>query len=68
MVLIIVPYVILMISEIISLKNPSLPRPGMARISFGLYNTRHEVDILINLLEKVSRNKKYYMQKYASNN
>jgi len=46
------------------ISNPSLPRPGMVRISFGLYNTYSEADILINLLEKIIRNKSYYMKKY----
>lgn len=31
--------------------------PGMVRLSFGLYNTYNEVDILINTLKKIIRNK-----------
>lgn len=32
-------------------------RPGMVRLSFGLYNTYSEVDILINTLKKIIKNK-----------
>ena len=41
--------------------NPSLPHPGMVRISFALYNTREEIDILLKVLAKLvnSRPKKH---------
>lgn len=35
---------------------------GMVRISFGLYNTYEEIDILIDLLNKICSNKKYYLE------
>ncbi|MCT4688124.1 aminotransferase class V-fold PLP-dependent enzyme [Vallitalea sp.] len=47
-------------------KNPRYPRPGMVRISFGLYNDYSEVDILIELIEKIIKNKSYYLKKYPS--
>lgn len=34
--------------------NPLLPRPGMVRISFGLYNTREEVDQMLALLQEIT--------------
>lgn len=34
--------------------NPSLPHPGMVRASFGLYNTREEIDIFIDILGKIA--------------
>lgn len=37
------------------IKNPNLPRPGMVRISFGLYNDFSEIDILIDSLKRISR-------------
>jgi selenocysteine lyase/cysteine desulfurase len=33
-------------------------RPGIVRLSFGLYNTYNEVDILIDTLKKIIKNKK----------
>ncbi len=44
--------------------DPNLPHPGMVRISFGLYNEYSEVDVLINILNKIVNNKKYYIKKY----
>jgi selenocysteine lyase/cysteine desulfurase len=46
------------------LKNPSLPRPGMVRLSFGLYNDYDEVDILINTLSRIAEKKDYYRREY----
>jgi len=48
------------------MQNPSLPHPGMVRISFGLYNTYTEVDKLIELLGEVSKNKKHYLRQYQN--
>jgi cysteine desulfurase / selenocysteine lyase len=31
-------------------------RPGMVRISFAAYNTRHEVDALVEMLSRITRN------------
>jgi len=45
-------------------ENPSLPHPGMVRLSFGLYNTYSEIDTLIQILDKVTQNKAYYLNKY----
>lgn len=47
-------------------ENPSLPHPGMVRVSFGLYNTYSEVDRLVELLQDVVKNKKSYLKKWAS--
>jgi selenocysteine lyase/cysteine desulfurase len=38
--------------------------PGMVRISFGAYNTRSEVDKIINYLYRISENKKHYLNSY----
>ncbi len=46
------------------IKNPNLPRPGMVRISFGLYNNLNEINIFINMLKKISNNRDYYLDKY----
>ena len=48
-------------------ENPSLPHPGMVRLSFGLYNTYSEIDTLIQILNKVTNNKTYYLNKYLEN-
>ena len=34
-------------------RNKELPRPGMVRISFGLYNNYEEIDMFLKLLEKI---------------
>ncbi|MCX7884237.1 MAG: aminotransferase class V-fold PLP-dependent enzyme [Caloramator sp.] len=47
------------------IKYPESPRPGMVRISFGLYNTTEEVDVLIEMLKKISQNKEEYIQRYC---
>ena len=36
--------------------NPKMPRPGMVRISFGMYNTFEEVDIFLDLLRGIVGN------------
>lgn len=42
-------------------------RPGMVRISFGLYNDYSEVDRLVWILSKIVNNKEYYRNKYYKN-
>lgn len=42
-------------------------RPGMVRISFGLYNDYSEVDRLAWILSKIVNNKEYYRNKYYKN-
>lgn len=46
-------------------KNPETPRPGMVRISFGIYNNRQEIDRLAKALSYISMNRDYYSQKYS---
>ncbi|MBM7614972.1 aminotransferase class V-fold PLP-dependent enzyme [Alkaliphilus hydrothermalis] len=46
------------------IQHPELPRPGMVRISFGLYNQIHEIDKLIALLWTITSNKQYYIDLY----
>jgi selenocysteine lyase/cysteine desulfurase len=40
------------------------PRPGMVRISFGLYNTTEEVEVLIKALIHITDHRAYYLEKY----
>lgn len=47
------------------IKNESVKRPGMVRISFGMYNDYSEIDLMVNALLKVIKNKEYYLNKYA---
>lgn len=37
---------------------------GMVRISFAIYNTTQEIDTLIEILKKISGDKKMYFEKY----
>ncbi|MCB2298427.1 aminotransferase class V-fold PLP-dependent enzyme [Clostridium tagluense] len=46
--------------------NPDLDRPGMVRISFGLYNSYSEIDILSHALNKISSKRDYYILKYQN--
>jgi selenocysteine lyase/cysteine desulfurase len=45
------------------MNNPSEPKPGMVRVSFGLYNELGEVDILLSVLEKVCVNRRWYLRR-----
>lgn len=38
--------------------------PGVVRVSFGLYNQKEEVDVLISSIKKMAANKKEYKNKY----
>lgn len=42
-------------------------RPGMVRVSFGLYNTEEEVERFISALKKIIKNKDKYLSKYSEN-
>ena len=46
------------------LKDTKAPHPGMVRISFGLYNTKEEIDILVNKLWEIALNTDRYKAKY----
>jgi selenocysteine lyase/cysteine desulfurase len=47
------------------IENPLIPRPGMVRISFGLYNETYEIDKLIVLLKGIIKNKNKYLNLYS---
>ena len=44
--------------------NLDLPRPGMVRLSFGLYNEFWEINLLIELLKHIAQNREFYNNKY----
>ena len=53
--------------EIVSLiKHPKAPKPGMVRLSFGLYNDQSEIEILNQALIRISKNKQKYLHKYST--
>ena len=43
------------------------PWMGMVRISFGIYNNKKDVNILISSIEKIIKNKKFYKEQYNIN-
>jgi selenocysteine lyase/cysteine desulfurase len=45
--------------------DPTLEHPGMVRVSFGIYNHYGEIDILIQMLQKISEQKEQYLFKYT---
>lgn len=49
------------------IENPSLERPGMVRISFGLYNEPWEIDRLIFMIKKIIANRNKYLHLYQTN-
>ncbi|OPY59053.1 MAG: putative cysteine desulfurase [Pelotomaculum sp. PtaU1.Bin035] len=46
--------------------HQSLNRPGMVRVSFGLYNDYNEINVLIQTLCRIVEFKDYYIQKYMN--
>ncbi|NLK43349.1 MAG: aminotransferase class V-fold PLP-dependent enzyme [Tissierellia bacterium] len=48
------------------LRDQSLPRPGLVRISFGLYNDFNEIYLFAYLLKNISENINYYKYKYRN--
>jgi len=47
-------------------KASDIPRPGMVRISFGLYNGTNEIDYFITALTAIIKNKDYFIKKYSN--
>jgi len=48
------------------IKDPDLPRSGMIRLSFGLYNDYDEIDVLVQKLCEISANKELYLERYST--
>ena len=46
--------------------DESLLRPGTVRVSFGLYNDYNEINVLLELLNQIGNNTKYYDLKYRN--
>jgi selenocysteine lyase/cysteine desulfurase len=46
------------------IKYGDMPHPGLVRISFGIYNTTEEVDILVRALIQISGKSSFYLDKY----
>lgn len=42
--------------------NEHAPRPGVVRVSFGLYNDFSEINVLTNLLERITKHPKTYIK------
>ncbi len=47
-------------------KDENLLRPGTVRVSFGLYNDYDEINVLLELLNQIGNNTKYYDLKYRN--
>ncbi len=48
------------------MSNKSLHRPGLVRISFGLYNDYNEIYLLAYLLREISNNLNFFKNKYRN--
>jgi len=46
-------------------KHHDIALPGLVRASLGLYNQYHEIDIFLSNLDKIIKNKNYYIYKYG---
>lgn len=46
------------------MEDETLPKPGLVRVSFGLYNNYNEIDLLVYLLNKIATNIQFYKDKY----
>jgi cysteine desulfurase / selenocysteine lyase len=44
---------------------PKNERPGMVRLSFGLYNNVNEIDYLVRNLDHIAKNREYILHKYT---
>lgn len=47
------------------IKDNSIKRPGMVRISFGMYNDYSEIDLMVDAISEIITNKEYYLNKYG---
>jgi selenocysteine lyase/cysteine desulfurase len=47
------------------IKDSSIKRPGMVRVSFGMYNDFNEIDVMVNAISQIIKNKEYYLNKYG---
>jgi cysteine desulfurase/selenocysteine lyase len=47
------------------IENPQEPKPGMVRVSFGLYNEHQEVDILLRVLREIAKDRRRYVKLYS---
>lgn len=65
----------LYVEKLLNLSNEDLeylhnhhdvPIPGLVRISFGIYNNYHEIDRLLEFLNRIVVNKNYYKKKYEN--
>lgn len=45
--------------------SPWEEKPGMVRVSFGMYNNHDEVDRLLQVLHEIARDRRRYMKIYA---
>lgn len=46
--------------------SPKDERPGMVRLSFGMYNNFYEIDYFIDTLKHIIAKKEYFLDKYSS--
>lgn len=49
----------------IYMEDRSLTKPGLVRISFGIYNNYDEIYLFAYLLDKIGRNIEFYKNKYS---
>lgn len=45
--------------------NPQEEKPGMVRVSFGLYNEHREVDRLLEVLHEIAKDRRRYLKMYG---
>ncbi len=45
--------------------DPTLPKPGMVRVSFGIYNEHAEVDRLLEVIRAIGKDRRHYLKMYG---
>jgi selenocysteine lyase/cysteine desulfurase len=47
------------------INNPLEPKPGMVRISFGIYNEHRDVERLLEVLQEIAKDRRRYLNMYC---
>ena len=47
------------------IENPKEPKPGMVRVSFGIYNNHREVDRFLQVLQEIAKDRRRYLKNYS---
>jgi len=46
-------------------ENPNNPKPGMVRVSFGIYNEHEEIEKFIEVIKEISKDRWHFLKMYS---